>query len=177
MTMLVVSHELRFAREAADRIVFIDQGRIVEEGPPSAILIAPRNSINYYNSVVSKVRKADESMRLYMAPGMGHCAGGDGPSSFDMVAPIADWVEQGKAPDRIIARSSSLVIDLSGRCVLGVALGAGGRGVIAGRFVLAAATCGSGGPLRGAAGPVSRRAASPAPFTRRRITAARTRRS
>ena len=44
MTMLVVSHELRFAREAADRIVFIDQGRIVEEGPPSAILNAPRNS-------------------------------------------------------------------------------------------------------------------------------------
>ena len=44
MTMLVVSHELRFARAAADRIVFIDQGRIVEEGPPSAILTAPRNS-------------------------------------------------------------------------------------------------------------------------------------
>ena len=42
MTMLVVSHELRFARDAADRIVFVDQGQIVEEGPPSAILSAPR---------------------------------------------------------------------------------------------------------------------------------------
>jgi polar amino acid transport system ATP-binding protein len=42
MTMLVVSHELRFARDAADRIVFMDQGQIVEEGPPSAILSAPR---------------------------------------------------------------------------------------------------------------------------------------
>src|SRR5256886_10440120 len=42
MTMLVVSHELRFARDAADRIVFMDQGQIVEEGPPSAILGAPR---------------------------------------------------------------------------------------------------------------------------------------
>ena len=42
--MLVVSHVLRFAQEAADRIVFIDQGRFVEEGPPSAILYAPRNS-------------------------------------------------------------------------------------------------------------------------------------
>ena len=44
MTMLVVSHELRFAREAADRIVFMDQGRIVEQGPPSAIFSAPRES-------------------------------------------------------------------------------------------------------------------------------------
>src|SRR5262245_38858309 len=42
MTMLVVSHELRFARDAADRIVFMDRGQIVEEGPPSAIFNAPR---------------------------------------------------------------------------------------------------------------------------------------
>ena len=42
MTMLLVSHELRFAREAADRIVFMDQGQIVEQGPPAAIFNAPR---------------------------------------------------------------------------------------------------------------------------------------
>jgi len=42
MTMLVVSHELRFAREAADRVVFMDAGRIVEEGAPEAIFSAPR---------------------------------------------------------------------------------------------------------------------------------------
>jgi polar amino acid transport system ATP-binding protein len=42
MTMLVVSHELRFARDAADRIVFMDQGQIVEEGSPAAIFNAPR---------------------------------------------------------------------------------------------------------------------------------------
>jgi len=44
MTMLVVSHELRFAREAADRVVFIDDGRIVEEGSAEAIFAAPRES-------------------------------------------------------------------------------------------------------------------------------------
>ena len=37
MTMVVVSHELQFAREAADRIIFMDAGEIVEEGPPSQI--------------------------------------------------------------------------------------------------------------------------------------------
>jgi len=42
MTMLVVSHEMRFARDAADRVVFMDQGEIVEEGPPEAIFGAPK---------------------------------------------------------------------------------------------------------------------------------------
>jgi len=41
MTMLVVSHEMRFAEEAADRVVFMDAGLIVEEGPPSAIFRSP----------------------------------------------------------------------------------------------------------------------------------------
>ena len=42
MTMLVVSHEMRFARDAADRIIFMDDGAIVEEGPPELILSTPR---------------------------------------------------------------------------------------------------------------------------------------
>jgi polar amino acid transport system ATP-binding protein len=42
MTMVVVSHEMRFAREAADRVIFMDRGQIVEEGPPDAIFGAPR---------------------------------------------------------------------------------------------------------------------------------------
>ncbi len=42
MTMVVVSHELRFARDAADRVIFMDQGQIVEEGPPAALFNAPR---------------------------------------------------------------------------------------------------------------------------------------
>jgi len=42
MTMLVVTHEIGFAREAADRVVFMDGGVIVEEGPPSQVLDNPR---------------------------------------------------------------------------------------------------------------------------------------
>src|SRR5207302_5719856 len=41
MTMLVVSHELRFARDAADRVIFLDHGTIIEEGPPERVLSAP----------------------------------------------------------------------------------------------------------------------------------------
>ncbi|MGN6662832.1 MAG: amino acid ABC transporter ATP-binding protein [Solirubrobacterales bacterium] len=42
MTMMVVTHEIGFAREVADRVVFMDGGVIVEEGPPAAVLESPR---------------------------------------------------------------------------------------------------------------------------------------
>jgi polar amino acid transport system ATP-binding protein len=41
MTMVVVSHEMRFARSAADRVIFMDHGTILEEGPPERIFNAP----------------------------------------------------------------------------------------------------------------------------------------
>lgn len=43
MTMIIVTHEMGFAREVADRVVFIDEGVIVEEGPPSEVLGNPQN--------------------------------------------------------------------------------------------------------------------------------------
>jgi polar amino acid transport system permease protein len=42
MTMIVVTHEIRFAREVADRVVFMDEGRIVEDGAPADILDFPK---------------------------------------------------------------------------------------------------------------------------------------
>ena len=42
MTMLVVTHEVRFAHEVADRVVFMDEGLIVEQGPPAEVLGAPK---------------------------------------------------------------------------------------------------------------------------------------
>ena len=42
MTMIVVTHEMGFAREVADRVVFMDGGVIVEEGPPAEVLESPR---------------------------------------------------------------------------------------------------------------------------------------
>jgi ABC-type polar amino acid transport system ATPase subunit len=43
MTMLVVTHEMGFARSVADRIIFMDQGRIVEQGPPAEFFASPRS--------------------------------------------------------------------------------------------------------------------------------------
>ena len=41
MTMVVVTHEIGFAREVADHVIFMDDGYIVEEGPPEAVLEQP----------------------------------------------------------------------------------------------------------------------------------------
>ncbi len=43
MTMVVVTHEIGFAREVADRVIFIDDGKIQEEGPPRALFSNPGN--------------------------------------------------------------------------------------------------------------------------------------
>ncbi len=68
--------------------------------------ISPGSSVNYYKSVLKALggkAKVNNSYRLFMVPGMGHCGGGDGTSTFDMVSALDRWVEQGKAPDRIVA--------------------------------------------------------------------------
>ncbi|GAA3197874.1 amino acid ABC transporter ATP-binding protein [Streptomyces ramulosus] len=43
-TMIIVTHEIGFAREVADTVVFMDDGRIVEQGPPAQVLDAPREA-------------------------------------------------------------------------------------------------------------------------------------
>jgi feruloyl esterase len=68
--------------------------------------IAPENSVHYYESVVKAlggVNKVSESVRLFMAPGMNHCAGGDGPSNMDCLAALEQWVEKKQPPEQIVA--------------------------------------------------------------------------
>jgi feruloyl esterase len=68
--------------------------------------ISPLSSINYYNSILEFMggpANLRDSYRLFLAPGMDHCGGGDGPNSFDSIRAIEEWVETGKAPGQIIA--------------------------------------------------------------------------
>jgi len=72
--------------------------------------ISPENSTQYYQRVVERLggpERVHGSYRLFMAPGMAHCGGGDGPNTFDMVAALEQWVEERRAPDRIIATRST----------------------------------------------------------------------
>jgi feruloyl esterase len=74
-------------------------------------LIPSQNSIDYYKSVQAAVTNStgnvDDSLRLFMVPGMAHCAGGEGPNTFDMLGAMEQWVEQKKAPQSIVASHST----------------------------------------------------------------------
>ncbi len=54
MTMVIVTHEMGFAREVADRVLFVDGGYIVEEGPPQELLLHPKEprTIDFLNKVL-----------------------------------------------------------------------------------------------------------------------------
>lgn len=67
--------------------------------------ISPYNTIDYVDKVkdVMEMQNVDDFLRLFMAPGMEHCRAGPGPNEFDTITPLEQWVEQGRAPDSIIA--------------------------------------------------------------------------
>jgi feruloyl esterase len=71
--------------------------------------ISPLASVNFFKSMPGAVGDAtvSSSMRLFMVPGMGHCGGGEGPNTFDMMVPLEQWVEKGQAPARVVASHST----------------------------------------------------------------------
>lgn len=79
--------------------------------------ISPANATQYFERVSQVMGGRDQihdSFRLFMAPGMGHCAGGPGPNSFDALTALENWVEKGEAPDSIVAvHRTDGVIDIS----------------------------------------------------------------
>ena len=86
---------------------FSHKGKLIMYHGWSDQLIAPGNSVNYYGSVAKKMgSKSADEIRLFMVPGMAHCAGGEGPNTFDMVSALEQWVEQDHAPEQIIASHS-----------------------------------------------------------------------
>ena len=69
-------------------------------------LITPEGAIDYYTRVQEKMggaKKTAEFARLFMAPGVGHCGGGVGPSPYGQLDAVRAWVEDGKAPEILTA--------------------------------------------------------------------------
>jgi tannase/feruloyl esterase len=71
--------------------------------------VAPQSTVDYYYNVVKTIgqKQVDGSVRLFFAPGMAHCGGGEGPNVFDALTPLEQWREQGKAPASIPATHST----------------------------------------------------------------------
>jgi pimeloyl-ACP methyl ester carboxylesterase len=70
-------------------------------------LIFPRGTINYFERVLAAnggAKRVDDFARLFLAPGVGHCGGGDGPSPAGVFDAVVDWVEKGVAPKTLQAR-------------------------------------------------------------------------
>lgn len=66
-------------------------------------LIPPRSTLNFYTELTRQVEaKKAANARLFMIPGMAHCAGGDGPFMFDAITTIDRWVDSGHAPEKIV---------------------------------------------------------------------------
>ncbi|HEY1948881.1 MAG TPA: tannase/feruloyl esterase family alpha/beta hydrolase [Bryobacteraceae bacterium] len=81
-------------------------GKLIQYHGWSDPQISPASSPAYYKSVVAEMgggEDVEKFYRLFMVPGMAHCGGGDGTSSFDMLSAMEQWVEKGKAPDQIAA--------------------------------------------------------------------------
>ncbi len=57
----------------------------------------------WYQNLETTTGDADQFARFYPVPGMGHCRGGMATDQFDMLTPLVAWVEQGEAPESIIA--------------------------------------------------------------------------
>jgi hypothetical protein len=62
-----------------------------------------QGTIDYYRQVQAHDPQAADYCRLFLVPGCLHCGGGPGPAEVDWLSVIVDWVEQGKAPDKLIA--------------------------------------------------------------------------
>lgn len=60
-------------------------------------------SIQYYDKARARSKAVAENLRLFMLPGVQHCGGGTGPDRVDWSRVIADWVERGKTPQRVVA--------------------------------------------------------------------------
>lgn len=86
---------------------FFDRGgKLLQYHGWSDPQITPLSSTEYFTRVATAlggVSKLQGSYRLFMAPGMAHCSGGEGPNDFDELTALEQWVEHGKAPDMIRA--------------------------------------------------------------------------
>ncbi len=71
--------------------------------------IPPAGTIAYRQALVDTmgVSTLEKFYRLYMFPGVYHCGGGAGPSTFDLLSPLMNWAEKGIAPNVIIASTTS----------------------------------------------------------------------
>jgi feruloyl esterase len=66
---------------------------------------SPVGTIDYAGAVAQRVPTASHSLRTFLYPGVGHCAGGPGAFQVGLLEALDDWVESGEAPERLVGRN------------------------------------------------------------------------
>ena len=66
-------------------------------------VVPPQDTAAYFEKVQKSMGNTKDFLRLFMAPGMGHCGGGVGPNQFDSLQALDEWVTKGTAPDKLLA--------------------------------------------------------------------------
>jgi len=87
-----------------------NKGKLLMYAGWADAVVPPQDTVAYYEAVTKTMGgsgKTQDFARLFMAPGMGHCAGGPGPNQFDAVTALDEWVTKGKAPAQLAASHST----------------------------------------------------------------------
>ena len=103
----VEQYGMVFGTDNPDLTAFRDRGgkSIVWHGWADQLITA-EGTVDYYTRVQQEMggpKKTAEFMRLFMAPGVGHCGGGAGPAPTGLLEALLAWVEDGKVPETILA--------------------------------------------------------------------------
>jgi feruloyl esterase len=119
LSSLDYDRDLAYAEERIPHLAAVDPdlspfkksgGKLIMYAGWMDPVVPPQDNVAYYEAVARKMGGYDKTrdfFRLFVAPGMGHCAGGPGPSQFDALGALEQWVEKGIAPDTLIASHST----------------------------------------------------------------------
>jgi hypothetical protein len=90
-----------------DRFARLGHKLIVYHGVSDPVF-SVNDTLRWYRRLARRAQgRADRFARLFLVPGMNHCGGGPATDQFDALTAIVDWVERGRAPDRIVARANA----------------------------------------------------------------------
>jgi feruloyl esterase len=114
----VLQYQAVIATDDPDLSAFRDAGgKVVFWHGTADPLIFFRGSVDYYQRLAEAMggaRQADRFARFFVAPGVGHCGGGEGAAPADLLDAVVRWVEQGKAPTQLAGQRT----DSTGTVVL-----------------------------------------------------------